>query len=348
MTSSTEEFSILNEELTTFLRSKLRENVSIDRELRRMPGGFDTDTYSFSITNAPDNFPTDLVLRYFRHAHETPRVVRESTVQNAAASGGHAVPSVPLDSTGVLLADRPFLIMERLPGTNLGDLLMKDESYVPLFPAIIAKLQAGLHRLDTTSLRKHLTESGVDIEHMQPTRMLGAIEAIANATKLPDLRKLSRWLNGNYPDQPSNPSIIHGDLHPMNILMSDGKISGLIDWATSMFTHPEYDIAVSRTILSIGPPEEIGIPKEEFEKMLAWAVGEYMKECHARQSLDDSLIDYYSALRMGHAYAKVLGKRHNVDLKFVAYEGYAWDRPDLYAFVTNIIGKTTGIALVSA
>ena len=348
MPAHQEDTAKLAEELTTFLRSRFGDSVSITGNLSRLQGGFDTDTFSFSIENGPANIPTNLVLRYFRHAREASRVIRESTIQNAAAKGEHLVPSVPIDSTGELLVNRPFLIMERQPGSNMGDLLLSDPTVLPKFPAIMAKLQAGLHKLDTTSLRKHLTASGVDVEHMRPSRMLDAIKAIAAEAQLTDLTEISSWLTKNYPEQPANPSIVHGDLHPMNILMHEGEVSGLIDWATSMFTHPEYDIAVSRTILSIGPPADVGIPKEELDKMLNWALGEYMTESHARQTLDDSLIDYYSALRMSHAYAKVLSKRHNIDLPFVAHEGYAWDRPDLYEVVTRVISETTGIELVSA
>jgi hypothetical protein len=82
--------------------------------------------------------------------------------------------------------------------------------------------------------------------------------------------------------------------------------------------------------------------------MLSWAIGEYMTECNSLQSLDESLIDYYAVLRMAHAYAKVLGNRHNIDLPFVAHDGYAWERPDICEVVTKIIGDTTGIELVSA
>lgn len=337
----------LAEGITQFLRAKVGPSVGIAGDLTRLQGGFDTDTYSFSVENAPLDLPKHLVLRHFKHAREAPRVIRESAIQNAAASGGHAVPSVPIDSSGELLDGRPFLLMERLPGTNLGELLMTDQTYIQKFPLVMAKLQAGLHRLDTTKLRAHLDASGVDLESMKPTRMLQTITTIAEATGLPDLVELSQWLTENFPAQPENPAIIHGDLHPLNILMHEGKVSGLIDWATSMFTHPEYDIAVSRTILSIGPPEDIGIPKDELTKMLLWGESEYMKECHALQTLDDALIDYYAVFRITHAYAKVLGHKYGVNLPQVDNDGYAWDRPDMYDFVKKLVGETTGIQLVS-
>jgi aminoglycoside phosphotransferase (APT) family kinase protein len=30
--------------------------------------------------------------------------------------------------------------------------------------------------------------------------------------------------------------------------MHNGEVSGLIDWGNAMFTHPEYDIAITKTI----------------------------------------------------------------------------------------------------
>ena len=348
MPTSQEEMSKLAQELTEFLRSKLGDSVSITGDISALKGGFDTDTYALSIDTAPMDFPSDLVLRLFRHAREANRVIKEATIQNAAASGGHAVPSVPIDSTGELIIGRPFFLMERFPGINMGESLMQDQTLMQQFPGIIAKLQEGIHKLDTTKLRKRLDDVAGGSDHMKPTRMIGDITGIAEATQLPDLLELNQWLITNYPEQPENPSICHGDLHPNNILVDDGKVTGIIDWATTMFTHPEYDIAVTRTILSIGPPGDIGVSAEELNKLLEWANGEYMKECHALQTLDDSKIDYYSVLRVGHAYAKVLGKRHGSDLPYVAHDGYAWDRPDMFEVVTRIIGETTGIKMVSA
>jgi len=230
----------------------------------------------------------------------------------------------------------------------MGETILSHPEIIPIFPEMMAKLQAGLHRLDPTKLMHHLANSGVEINHMKPTRMLGSITAIADAAQAVDLIEINEWLTNNYPKQPEILAICHGDLHPNNILIHDGKVSGLIDWATTMFTHPEYDIAVTKTILSIGPPEDVGIPKAELDKMLGMALADYMAQCHELQDLDEALIDYYAVLRVGHAYAKVIGKRHGVDLPYVAHDGYAWDRPDLFAVVTRIIGETTGIDLVSA
>ncbi|MCH2516150.1 MAG: aminoglycoside phosphotransferase family protein, partial [Dehalococcoidia bacterium] len=37
------------------------------------------------------------------------------------------------------------------------------------------------------------------------------------------------------------------------MLVAGGEVTGLIDWGNVMFTHPEYDVAISHMIMSIGP-----------------------------------------------------------------------------------------------
>ncbi|HIF72367.1 MAG TPA: hypothetical protein EYQ61_07430 [Dehalococcoidia bacterium] len=95
------------------------EAVFVSGELTRLQGGFDTDTYAFSIDNAPADFPQHLVLRHFRHRRESGRVVLESTIQNEVHKAGQPVPRVLIDSRDHFLNDRPFLLMERLEGSGL-------------------------------------------------------------------------------------------------------------------------------------------------------------------------------------------------------------------------------------
>ena len=194
------------------------------------------------------------------------RVIRESTIHNVAAKSGHLVPRVLIDSEGKLLDGRPILLMERLPGKNLEQLVMEDDPDAQKFPELMAILQSGLQKIDTSGLRRRLAQAGIDVEHMKPTRLLEDITTISGVINLADFDELSGWLAEGFPQQPENPSPVHSDLHPSNILMHEGKVSGLIDWAKSLFSHPEYDVAVSRTILTIGPPEGIGVPEEQLRE----------------------------------------------------------------------------------
>jgi len=194
------------------------------------------------------------------------RVIRESTIHNVAAKSGHLVARVLIDSEGKLLDGRPILLIERLPGKNLGQLVMEDDPDAQKFPELMAILQSRLHKIDTSGLRRRLAQARIDVEHMKPSRLLEDITAIARAINFPYFDELSGWLADGFPQQHENPSLVHGDLRPDNILMHQGKVSGLIDWAKSLFAHPEYDVAVSRSILTNGAPEGIGVPEEQLRE----------------------------------------------------------------------------------
>jgi aminoglycoside phosphotransferase (APT) family kinase protein len=336
--------SKLSEQLEAFLRLKLGDNVSLAGEIKRLQGGFDTHTFAFDIENAPAGIPQELVLRLFRSAGQSVRVVAESTIQNAAHSAGHPVPLVPIDSVGHLLTQRPFILMERLRGSVLGAQL-EDPAVVARLPGLMAELQVGLHRIDSAGLRSRLTGAGVDIGRMTPAAMLKRISAIAEKSGIADLAAINRWLTDHWPDQPANPAICHGDFHPNNILFEDGEVTGLIDWANVMFTHPEFDVAVTHMIMSIGPLDETSIPREELQKIITWATVNYLDSYRSQLPIDDDLLKYYGALRAAHAYAKVVASKRGVDLPYLAHDGYAWEQPVLFAVIRNLIEKTTAVVL---
>ena len=320
---SREDLAKISGELTAFLRLELGENVSVTGGLERLQGGFDTDTFAFDIENVPTGFPSELVLRLFRNSSEAGRVVVESTIQNAAHAAGHPVPEVPVDSREHALTGRPFIVMERLSGTALGS-FVEDQTVFSNMPGLMANLQAGLHRIDSADLRARLAESGVDIERMSPATMLDRISALAESSDIADLATINRWLVDHWPAQPTDPVICHGDLHPNNILFADGKVTGLIDWGNVMFTHPEFDVAITHMIMSIGPLEQTAIPPEKLQKMIRWAMAEYLSAYRSHLPIDDGLLRYYGALRAAHAYAKVIAAKHGVDSPYVAGDGYAW------------------------
>jgi aminoglycoside phosphotransferase (APT) family kinase protein len=345
--SNPEDFSDLANQLTEFLKLKLGQAVSLSGDMARLQGGFDTDTYAFSIENAPTDFPQHLVLRHFQNRHESGRVVLESTIQNEAQKAGHPVPQVPIDSTGQFLNDRPFLIMERLEGSALGSQI-EDESVLQQLPIIMAKLQLGLYKIGSTSLHTLLAESGANTSAMSPSAMLSRITHIANVTNEPELLAIKSWLEDNWPTQPQSPTICHGDFHPNNILYQDGKVTGLIDWGNVMFTHPEYDVAISRLIMSIGSPDWDPNTREAMQPMLDQLIAGDLAIYRAEAALDDDLIDYYAALRSAHAYMKVIGARRGIDLPYVAANGYAWALPKLFSVISNVIETNTGVKLATS
>jgi aminoglycoside phosphotransferase (APT) family kinase protein len=331
-------------QLTAFLRSKLGDGVSITDGPSRLRGGFDTDTYAFSIENQPGDIPAELVLRHFQTPGESNRVALESTIQNSAYGAGKQVPQVPIESTGAFLNNRPFLIMERLPGSALGGQI-SDESLLVQVPETMAKLQLGIHRIDVLNLTRKLSDFGIDIGHLSPATMLYRISKLSDACDDPALSAINTWLSDNWPAQPLSPVICHGDFHPNNVLYHEGKVTGIIDWGNVVFSHAEYDVAVTRLTLSIGPIELDIDARSAMQPMIDQLVAQYLAVYRATLPLDDQLLDYYSALRSAHAYAKVVANRKGIDTRFAAKDGYAWGLPLLFTRISEVLETTTGVTI---
>lgn len=294
----------------------------------------------------PRGSTEELVLRLFRSSGESDRVNLESTIQNTIHAAGHPVPRVPIDSGGHSLIGRPFLIMERLEGSTLASGL-EDQSLFEKLPGLMGNLQVGIHETDSADLRTQLADAEVDIRHMTPKSMLERVSKLAEASGVAELTAIRQWLTERWPTQPVDPVICHGDFHPANILVADGKVTGLIDWGNVMFTHPEYDVAIPHMIMSIGPIDLDGKkpPREDLRKAVEWAMAEYLAAYRTQRPLDDDLLEYYGALRAAHAYARVISANRGVDLPYTAHDAYAWRHPVLFAVIRNILEKTTGVAI---
>ena len=66
-------------------------------------------------------------------------------------------------------------------------------------------------------------------------------------------------------------------------------MTGLIDWGNVMFTHPEYDVAISHMIMSIGPLYLDGnLPlRDDLRAAVEWAMAEYLAAYEAQRPIDD-------------------------------------------------------------
>jgi len=236
--------------------------------------------------------------------------------------------------------------MERLEGSTLASGL-EEQSLFQKLPGLMANLQVGIHETDSAELRTRLVDAGVDIQGMTPESMLDRVSKLAEASGVAELTAISRWLSERWPTQPVDPVVCHGDFHPANILVADGQVTGLIDWGNVMFTHPEYDVAISHMIMSIGPIDLDGKlpPREDLRKAVEWAMAEYLAAYRTHRPLDDDLLEYYGALRAAHAYARVISANRGVDLPYTAHDAYAWRHPVLFAVIRNILEKTTGVAI---
>lgn len=120
---------------------------------------------------------------------------------------------------------------------------------------------SSIHSLDTTLLIKHLPAN--HFPQFQPEKLAKSvggstyfqrqIKTLSSVSKLqsktvkeiPHFEKICSWLLRKAPQDPSKPTLIHGDFKIDNILFdkSSSKIITVLDWELCTFGHPLFDLA---------------------------------------------------------------------------------------------------------
>ena len=205
-----------------------------------LTGGFDTEIFAVRLREAPPDFAGPLVLRMLRPHHDPTRALREEATQNALAVLGFPAPRVLLAATVPAPLGAPFVLMERLPGRPLM------QTRVVGMGTRLAELQLRLHALDPTPLARALGPPG---------SFDGYLDAFAGRiarAKLDELAPLLAWLRARRPP-PAAPVICHGDFHPQNVLVDNGRATGVLDWPNALVAEPAFDVASTLNILRFVP-----------------------------------------------------------------------------------------------
>lgn len=319
------------------LRQATGRALRLGAGVERLMGGFDTETYSFWLEEAPDPLAGGLILRLFRGAHESDRVRSEAAIQNQVAQS-YPVPSVPIDTAGWTIMGKPYLVMRRLPGRSLLDTLADSIVTAELAGAagvLLGTAQAQLHNLPAGAAMRAL--SRFDHSAWTPHRLLADIQQLAEVTAEPLLVELARWLDERWPAAPAMPSLCHGDFHPGNVLVEDMRLTGVIDWTNFASGHPEFDVAITRLIFSIG------LVAEDDQPTATELLCGYEHAYQAARSVDGALVRYYTVLRAGRAMARIVAAQHGAELRGAAPDGYAWSQPRPYAAIRKVIRDETGL-----
>jgi aminoglycoside phosphotransferase (APT) family kinase protein len=212
-----------------------------------LTGGFDTEIFALRLREAPPAWPGALVLRLLRPHHDPAIVLREQATQNTVADQGYPAPRVRLASTDATHLGAPFVLMDCLPGIPLVDagLLGMERA--------LLDAQLRLHRLDPAPLTRVLGDA------VSFDAYLAQMERHAEQGALDGLRGALRWLGARRPP-PAPVAICHGDLHPRNILVEEGRVTGVLDWPNVLVADPAFDLAATWSILRFVPAALTGMP----------------------------------------------------------------------------------------
>lgn len=135
--------------------------------------------------------------------------------------------------------DEYWLLMARLPGQSLQRVLHSEHhsSVRHRLLRAFGELLGSIHRCTPPSALAALDQPWLD-------SMLHRAADYLQRYRVDGTPALLRSLEQQRP-RPTTPMLIHGDYTLDNILVADGRISGVIDWAGGAVGDPRYDLALA-------------------------------------------------------------------------------------------------------
>lgn len=259
-----------------------------------LPGGWDTRVYVFSLRAAPP-FDGPLVLRAFRPG-ELRRASWEFTVQAVVAAQGYPAPE-PLVS--LLEEDAPAgpgFVMRRIPGRELMDAMLSSPRMLLGAPSLLAETHARLHALDAGAIVKGAAERGFTVETQDTVaRSLAELEANVERTRLDGLRGLVEWVDAHRPPEPGVPVLCHGDIHPRNVFVDAGRVSGVIDWSNATVGDAALDVATTVLLIRTGTVDLPAPVRAVLAVLRRWLAGRYLSAYRALRPVDAGVLRAYLA-----------------------------------------------------
>jgi aminoglycoside phosphotransferase (APT) family kinase protein len=290
--------------LLEHLRAELHSpGLDYAEPLTPITGGYDTRIFAFRLTGASAPFSIPLIVRVLSNHYPPERALTERATQNAVAGLGYPAPRVLLASSDPSILGGAFLVMERLAGRSLLNARWLG------IASVLVELQLRLHALDAEVLLQALDHEGqassrggappISREVVTLEGHLERLEGRIRRGRLRGLEMAMEWLSNHRPTGEGRRVICHGDFHPQNILMADGRVTGVVDWPNVIVADPALDVAATRVILDLVPVGLLGVPPA-LRGLVAVArrilATRYVRGYRRQQRLDASRLAYYEAL----------------------------------------------------
>lgn len=274
-------------------------------------GGYWASLYRFRLAQAPGELTGELVLRVMPTSDE--QCLREAAIQAAVSAAGFPAPRVHLSGGRDAGLGFPFMIMAHVAGTTPATGFA--------LPRVLGETMAELHALDETPVAQALARAGVEAAGVR-TVLADLAERIA-APGGDGFAGGLAWLRSREPP-PGACAICHGDFHPRNLLMDDGKVSGLIDWTQAVLADPAFDVAYTSQLLALWPLESAFVPRP-LGRLLGRLAGRRFLHAYERRSLAAlPHISWYEALHGLRLLARVARARSGITLPPLPHD-HPWE-----------------------
>lgn len=202
---------------------------------------------------------------------------------------GLPVPGILMDG---VVAGRPFVLMERVPGRVAGDYIIPPSRTGFRVPRLLAESAVALHAVDAASIAAAIEP--VSVRALHPLDEMHRRVARLEAADDRRFGGIAAWLDTDAPPR-EDEVICHGDFHPWNVLIEDGVVSGVIDWANFHVAPAEYDLARSLLILTEAPMALPSLMCPIVRVVRRLIARSYLSQYRRLRPVDDSTFDYWLA-----------------------------------------------------
>ena len=230
--------------LEQYLQLKLSDKKALSIScLKKLADGWESDNYILSVEFGDSQRTCeDWVWRIYSGAGSQEKAAREFTSMKKLLAAGYPVPRVHLIETENSPVERPFIIMEYIPGEMMWKMIdvAPAERQAQLIDHFCL-LFVQLHALDWKHFDANLSDDDpyffIDQWLNQARNLLDSFPDFEGASFLnwaTERRTLFAC---------EHPSPVHQDFHPGNILISAEGLATIIDWTNFAVTDSRFDLA---------------------------------------------------------------------------------------------------------
>lgn len=232
--------------LQTYLREHLPDYQGLEvKNIEDISDGWETEIHAFDIEyrDKKENRTEELILRMYPGPPGSERARVENLVYETLTKLGYPVPKVYLVEESPRPLGLPFLIMERINGRPMMQMISESDSKSQEMLDIFSRLFVTLHGLEwQTAIDNPETYMAAD-PYFYIKRYVQWYGKFLKEHDTEQLLPIVDWLNDRLQNSPcESPSLMHGDFHPNNILIDEGGNPFVIDWTASNIADSRFDL----------------------------------------------------------------------------------------------------------
>ncbi len=280
---------------------------------RRITGGFETTILRFSLSDPPSGFAGPLIVRILQPHYHPDQIRLEAAVQSALATLSYPAPRAVLTGADPAVLGGAFMVMPFVAGQPLAKgmdmfvsgaavgrvvrLVIDVPRVVEQIARVWADAQVRLHALPAEAMVQALTAAGLQPSAYTFAERLAVLGREIDALGLTGVKPALDWLVAHQPPAAVT-AICHCDFHPLNILVEDGRITGVIDWGNVTLGDPALDVGSTIAAITTTP---LGVPawlRPIVRGLLFYALWRYRRRVYGRlRSVDAAAVRYYRVFR---------------------------------------------------